>query len=412
MAVIASQLISPILWDHYAMLLLLPVAIPAGGWTVVGARDPVGDGLAACSGIERPRSSIPSRSGSPCSRRLVGRARGARAVRGLRAPRGSAWQWPPRAPEAYATPTVGPSPGSPSSRSRPCIYWLVQPPVRRGPRRLLLSRRGVPPRPQPGSTVPARARTTSSRSATVLRAVRAVPGGPADAARRGRRAGRARTRWSPDQRPARRVRRRHVLVAAGRVGVSRLGDRFLLTLLFGFSTQILWVTTRGGVWHTGHLVATILTFVCLIELYGRAARVAGRAAGRRGVPDALAAGLRRAVLRAPARARPARTRGGRRQGPRAGAGGPVADVGDVRLGVPRPLVPSSGTTRCASGRRSSRATPSRPCPPCWRRSAEQGLFSLVHIPMNLDYFLVHLPAPIPAFPFFRPDGLGLSVLLT
>src|SRR5688572_26542161 len=36
----------------------------------------------------------------------------------------------------------------------------------------------------------------------------------------------------------------------GRVGVGRLTDRFWLTVLFGFSTQILWVTTRGGVWHT------------------------------------------------------------------------------------------------------------------------------------------------------------------
>jgi hypothetical protein len=33
-AVIASQLLSPILWDHYAMLLLLPVAYlcSAGRW--------------------------------------------------------------------------------------------------------------------------------------------------------------------------------------------------------------------------------------------------------------------------------------------------------------------------------------------------------------------------------------------
>ena len=33
-AVIASQLVSPILWDHYAMLLLLPVAylLAAGRW--------------------------------------------------------------------------------------------------------------------------------------------------------------------------------------------------------------------------------------------------------------------------------------------------------------------------------------------------------------------------------------------
>jgi hypothetical protein len=55
----------------------------------------------------------------------------------------------------------------------------------------------------------------------------------------------------------------------GRVDVVRRSDRIWLTILFGFSTQILWVTTRGGVWHTGHLMATILTFACLIELWGR-----------------------------------------------------------------------------------------------------------------------------------------------
>jgi hypothetical protein len=32
--------------------------------------------------------------------------------------------------------------------------------------------------------------------------------------------------------------------------------------------------------------------------------------------------------------------------------------------------------------------------------------------MNLDYFLFHLPRPIPEPPFFRPDGLGLSVFIT
>jgi len=55
----------------------------------------------------------------------------------------------------------------------------------------------------------------------------------------------------------------------GRIGVKGVIDRLSLAILFGFSTQILWVTTRGGVWHTGHLIATILTFACLIELWGK-----------------------------------------------------------------------------------------------------------------------------------------------
>ena len=32
--------------------------------------------------------------------------------------------------------------------------------------------------------------------------------------------------------------------------------------------------------------------------------------------------------------------------------------------------------------------------------------------MNLDYLFVHLPRLIPDFPFFKPDGLGMSVLIT
>jgi hypothetical protein len=41
-----------------------------------------------------------------------------------------------------------------------------------------------------------------------------------------------------------------------------------------------------------------------------------------------------------------------------------------------------------------------------------GLFSVAHVPMNLDYLFFHLPLVIPDFPFLRPDGLGLSVFLT
>ena len=32
--------------------------------------------------------------------------------------------------------------------------------------------------------------------------------------------------------------------------------------------------------------------------------------------------------------------------------------------------------------------------------------------MNLDYLFVHLPVPQDAFPWFKPDGLGMSILLT
>src|SRR2546423_8009359 len=40
-------------------------------------------------------------------------------------------------------------------------------------------------------------------------------------------------------------------------------------MLFALSTPLWWVALRGGVWHTGQIIATILTLGCLIELWGR-----------------------------------------------------------------------------------------------------------------------------------------------
>ena len=51
--------------------------------------------------------------------------------------------------------------------------------------------------------------------------------------------------------------------------------------------------------------------------------------------------------------------------------------------------------------------------PDWlERQRAIGLFSLAHVPMNIDYLLLHLPRPLPSWPFIQPDGLGMSVLLT
>lgn len=192
----------------------------------------------------------------------------------------------------------------------------------------------------------------------------------------------------------------------GRIGVRALRDRLALTILFGFSTQILWVTTRGGVWHTGHLIATILTFGCLIELWGRRrAWLVGLSAG--------AAFLTRAPLAfaIPFYAVLLGAEGGRvlwrptRQLPwrlwawfSLGVLPAVAvffAYNAVRFGTPF----ESGYALAT-------------LPGFLERQRAQGLFSLAHVPMNLDYFLVHLPFVIPRFPYLRPDGLGLSVLIT
>ena len=43
---------------------------------------------------------------------------------------------------------------------------------------------------------------------------------------------------------------------------------------------------------------------------------------------------------------------------------------------------------------------------------QQGLFSTSHVAMNLEYLFWKTPALTAAFPYFRPDGLGMSVFIT
>jgi hypothetical protein len=202
-------------------------------------------------------------------------------------------------------------------------------------------------------------------------------------------------------------------ILVGRIGVRAVGDRLWLALLFGFSTAIWWVTTRGGVWHTGHLVASLLTLLALIELFGR----------RRMLLVGLLGGeafLTRAPLlfAMPFYALwPIAVRGT----------APVRGRATIRAGTARlPLrewallaagfVPSLAfflwynAVRFGSPFESGYAMAS--LPGFLQVQRAQGLFALAHLPMNLDYLLWHLPKLISEFPFFRPDGLGMSILLT
>jgi hypothetical protein len=203
----------------------------------------------------------------------------------------------------------------------------------------------------------------------------------------------------------------------GRLQVARLSDRFWLTLLFGFSTQILWVTTRGGVWHTGHLVATLLTFACLIELWGRQrAWLIGLLAGAAFLtraPLAFAIPFYALLLDDSAES-PVRAAAD-------AAGGYVARAArsirwrrwfELGLGVLPSIAFFFFYNYARFGTPLESGYALATLPPFLEAQRERGLFSIVHIPMNLDYLFIHLPALIPDPPFFRPDGLGMSVLIT
>jgi hypothetical protein len=188
----------------------------------------------------------------------------------------------------------------------------------------------------------------------------------------------------------------------GRIGVGLLADRARLVVLLGFSTQIWWVTTRGGVWHTGHLIATILTIVCLIELTGRRrpwliGLLAGAAFLTR-APLAFAIPFYALLLAGDAiwepRRWPWRTWIGL-------ASGVLPSLvfffwfNDIRFGSPF----ESGYALAT-------------LPPFLEERRALGLFSTAHIGMNLDYLLTHTPSAIPDFPYLRPDGLGMSIVIT
>ena len=174
------------------------------------------------------------------------------------------------------------------------------------------------------------------------------------------------------------------------------------------------MTTRGGVWHTGHLVATILTFACLLELFGRqrawlVGLVAGAAFLSR-APLAFAVPFYALMLMQPVRQVATEVAGGY--------------VGQALVGVrwrawallALGFLPSIlafflyNQVRFGNPFESGYALAT--LPPFLEAQRAIGLFSVTHIPINLDYLLWHLPRLTAEPPFFRPDGLGMSVLLT
>ena len=193
----------------------------------------------------------------------------------------------------------------------------------------------------------------------------------------------------------------------GRLDVGRVRDRAWVTVLFGFSTVTWWVAVRGGVWHEGQLVTTILTFLGLIEAFGRRRPlVLGLLAG--------AAFLSRAPLlfALPFWAWAVLPRHGDRGWEGGRHPGAARRWALLAVGFAPAIVFALwyNAARFGSPLESGYALAALPA---WLEAQRaQGLFSPVHIPMNVGYLLLRLPTLQGEFPFFKPDFRGMSVLLT
>jgi hypothetical protein len=197
----------------------------------------------------------------------------------------------------------------------------------------------------------------------------------------------------------------------GRIGVRPVMGRLFLAVLLGFSTQIWWVTTRGGVWHTGHLVATILVLLLIAEMFGRQrAPLMGFLVGLgflTRAPLAFAGpGLALWALNSAGvldRGLTLRERAARF---------PWRDWTGLVAG----FLPSLAfffwynDARFGSVLESGYALATLPG---WLEALrQQGLFSPAHVGMNLEYLFWKLPRLTGTFPWFQPDGLGMSVVFT
>jgi len=188
----------------------------------------------------------------------------------------------------------------------------------------------------------------------------------------------------------------------GRANVRNLVDRFLLAVLLGFSTQIWWVTTRGGVWHTGQLIATILTLAILVELWGkRRAWLIGLLAG--------AAFLTRAPLVFAIPFYALLLAGDDLWEPRRW---PWARWIELALGVLPAILFFFWYNAIRFGSPLESGYALAVLPDWLEQQRALGLFSTAHIGMNVNYLFTKLPVFSTTFPFFQPDGLGMSIFFT
>jgi hypothetical protein len=202
---------------------------------------------------------------------------------------------------------------------------------------------------------------------------------------------------------------------AGRLGVASAGDRGWLLALFGFSTATWWITMRGGVWHTGQLVASILTFLGLLEAFGRRRPfVLGLLAG--------AAFSTRATLLAALpywgwRALPDHVRAGLPADLWGALGAAVRRGAWLALGFAPALAFALWYNAARFGNPFESGYGLAALPAFLEARRQLGVFSPAHLSMNLEYFIWQLTSPgllLAARADWRrreTNALGLTALL-
>lgn len=189
---------------------------------------------------------------------------------------------------------------------------------------------------------------------------------------------------------------------AGRLGVRRTNERAWLVVLFGLSTATWWIAMRGGVWHTGQLFASVMTFSALLEAHGR----------RRPLVLGLLGGagfLSRPTLAAafPYWAWRSLPEGGRTR-----LADAVRRLGLLGAGAAPALLFALWYNASRFGNPLESGYALAVLPPFLEAQRADGLFSIRHIPMNLQYLLLEVPRLVPRFPWIAADGLGMSIVIT
>ena len=197
-------------------------------------------------------------------------------------------------------------------------------------------------------------------------------------------------------------------VALGYVVISRfdggaLRDRLWVTALFAFSTPLVTITARGGPWHQGQYLATICSLLAILEASGRRRGLLLGLLGGAGflarAPVLLALPLYSWATAAIGAARPSARR-------------LVRAAALVAAGALPALAFALWYNAARFGSVAESGYGIAALPPFLEALRGQGLFSLSHVPRNVDYFLLHLPVLGGPLLYVRPDGLGLSVLIT